>query len=190
MSDKCLFNSITAEKRIMIETMIIDDVNGLYRKETVIGEAFEFVFDIYDSQYKTYMSYADMKISVGLTIDIIEELKNINNKGLVKKEFCKILDDIDKMSNESMRLMEMWNRIATDTLNRLIYELDCVRRVGGAWAFFIANLEVHSAILAIYNSIVDSFDDEELYIQSVFFLLKYVMKMRSKECKIEENAEG
>lgn len=67
-----------------------------------------------------------------------------------------------------MQILGIWNSIKTEQLLELISKL-IVRRVGGAWAMLIANPCLISAIYAVYDRIVDSFDNDDLYMQSVFF---------------------
>ena len=106
----------------------------------------------------------------------IDELKRIE-----KQE-----DRYETDGDNVMQILGIWNSIKTEQLLELISKLDRVRRVGGAWAMLIANPCLISAIYAVYDRIVDSFDNDDLYMQSVFFLMRAVMQMNSDECEEEK----
>lgn len=56
-----------------------------------------------------------------------------------------------------------------------------VQRVAGAWAALIAGPTVMSAIDIVYETEVDEFDNEELYTQGAYFILRAIMKMHGTE---------
>ena len=62
-------------------------------------------------------------------------------------------------------------------------ECECVQRVGGAWAMILARPMLINAICAVYEQLVDKFDDDEMYLISGFFLLRAIMKMRGEDVK-------
>lgn len=66
---------------------------------------------------------------------------------------------------------------------KIICEIDVVRRVGGAYAMLISNSGLKSAIYVVYEVLVDKFDDENLYRQSAYFMLRAIMRMHSEEVK-------
>lgn len=68
---------------------------------------------------------------------------------------------------------------------KLIAQIDTTRRVGGAYAILISNPGLIGAICAVYEQLVDRFDDDEMYDLSGYFLLRAIMKMNSNEYKEE-----
>lgn len=75
--------------------------------------------------------------------------------------------------------MYIWNKIKTDHIHKLLTEIDKVQRVGGSWAVLFANPCLIDAICAVYERLVDQFDDEELFALSGYFLLRAIMRMHS-----------
>lgn len=47
----------------------------------------------------------------------------------------------------------------------------------------ISNPGLISAICAVYERLVDQFDDEDLYAESCFLLLRAIMRMHSEEVR-------
>jgi len=72
---------------------------------------------------------------------------------------------------------------------KLFAQIDMTRRVGGAYAIILANPGLISAICAVYEQLVDRFEDEEMYDLSGYFLLRAIMKMNSNECDDETRKE-
>lgn len=187
MAELKKFEAITAEEHSEIEEILVKAVNE-FRKEEISENYFKYIVELQSNKFITAMSEDEIEASARLTVDILEELKNINNAGINRIELERI--EKEKNKNESdggnvMQVLGIWNSIKTDRLSELIGELDQVRRVGGAWAMIIANPCLISAIYAVYDRIVDSFDDDDLYLHSAYFLMRAVMKMHSDECAEE-----
>lgn len=71
--------------------------------------------------------------------------------------------------------------IVTEQLKELLNRACEVQRVAGAWAALIAGPTVMSAIDIVYETEVDEFDNEELYTQGAYFILRAIMKMHGTE---------
>ena len=125
------------------------------------------------------MTDQELKETVKLTIDLLEELKSINNNGVDKTTFESLLTESKSQENQPLWPLWLWNQIHTNSIDRIVQEIDTVRRVGGAWAMLIADPQLMTAALAVYQRIVDAFDDTELYETCAWFLLRSVMRMHS-----------
>lgn len=183
------FEAITEKEHSEIEEILVEAINDKFRKEELSENYFKYIVELQSNKFVTEMSVDEVEESAKLTVDILEELKNINNSGINRAELEKIEKEKERKDDDGgdvMQVLEIWNRISTEHLASLMHELDRVRRVGGAWAMLIANPCLISAIYAVYDRLVDSFDDENLYLQSAYFLMRAVMKMHSDEIT-EEN---
>jgi len=184
MDKEQIFKKISNEKREQLEEMLYCCAVREFRKEEVEPgyHKYDVVLQIY--KFITYMTEEELKQSAKLTVELIEEMKKINNGGMNKPAFEHLIEELEaKETDEVLLVFGLWNKIATDEIRKLIAELDTVRRVGGAWAMLISNPALISAICAVYERLVDQFDDEDLYAESCFFLLRAVMRMHSEEVK-------
>ncbi len=191
MTETKIFDAITAEEHSEIEDILVKAIDEFCNEE-IVENFFKYVVELQDNKFITVMSADEIKESARLTVEILEELKNINNSGVHRAELERIEKEKDENEPEGgkvMQLLGIWNSIKTDRMSELIGELDQVRRVGGAWAMLIANPCLISAIYAVYDRIVDSFDDEDLYLHSAYFLMRAVMKMHSYEYSDEQSAK-
>ena len=191
MSELKQFDAITAENHSEIEEALIKAVNDEFRREEIAENYFKYIVELQGNRFITAMSLDEVEESARLTVDILEELKNINNSGINRAELERTEKEKNRNETEGgnvMQILGIWNCIKTDRLSEIIYELDRVRRVGGAWALLLANPCLISAIYAVYDRIVDSFDDDELYLQSAYFLMRAVMKMHSDEIADKEHS--
>lgn len=104
------------------------------------------------------MSNEELEKSVELTIDLREELKNLNNGGMNAQMLQeKITNNETQYQDELMRQLAIWNEIFTERIHEIIGKIDVIRRVGGAYAMLISNLCFKSAIYAVYKRLVDNF---------------------------------
>ena len=173
------FEAITVDEHSEIEEVLIKAVNDQFRKEKISENYFKYEVVLQGNKFITAMSVDEVAESAKLTVDILEELKNINNSGINRDELKRIEKQEDRYETDG-------DNVKTEQLLELISKLDRVRRVGGAWAMLIANPCLISAIYAVYDRIIDSFDNDDLYMQSVFFLMRAVMQMNSDECEEEK----
>ena len=153
-----------------------------FRREEVEENFYKYEVVLQDIKFVTYMSDKELRLSVGLAIDLLEELRQINNSGINRQVFEQIVkENEEENENEVLQVLGIWNRISTEKMAELFARIDKVRRVGGAWAMLIANPGLISAICAVYERLVNRFEDEEMYELSGYFLLRAIMRMHSDE---------
>lgn len=130
------------EEHSEIEEVLIKAVNDQFRKEKISENYFKYEVVLQGNKFIAAMSVDEVAESAKLTVDILEELKNINNSGINRDELKRIEKQEDRHETDGdnvMQILGIWNSIKTEQLLELISKLDRVRRVGGAWAMLIAN---------------------------------------------------
>lgn len=173
------FEKIDENERKIIEGDLFDTIIGKFRRDMIEGGYYRYEVEIQSIEFVTEMEDGELRDSIRLTIDLLEELKSINNDGLDKETFENLLAEAKCPENENLWPLWLWNRIHTNRIDHIVQEIDTVRRVGGAWAMLIANPQLMTAALAVYQRIVDAFDDTELYATCAWFLLRSIMRMHS-----------
>ena len=176
------FKKISAEFRKEIEEILKMTILENFQKEMVEEDFYRYEVQLQSIKFVTYMSNEELEKSIELTIDLLEELKNLNNGGLNARMLQEKVRNIEtKHQDELMQQLAIWNEIFNEKIYEIIGRIDVIRRVGGAYAMLISNPCFNSAIYAVYERLVDNFDDEELYCHSAYFLVRAVMHMRSDE---------
>lgn len=179
------FDELIEEERMMVEEILYSSIVKHCRKEMIEENYYKYEVMLQNMKFETEMTDEEVKTSVKLTIDLIEELKRINNDGMNRDAFERMVAEKlingESASKEIMQTLNIWAELKNDKISEIIGEIDEVRRVGGAWALFLANPMLISAIYAVYERLVDNFDDGDLYCQSGFFLLRAIMKMHARE---------
>lgn len=176
---KVKYEKISETKRNEIQNELFNTVVDCFRKEKLEDGFYKYEVPLQEIRFVTAMTDEELRDSARLTIDLMEELKNINNNGFDKAAFAKVDQDSKILENEAAQFFRIWYLMSTDELIRIKNKIDSVRRVDGAWAMFISNPRLISAIVAVYDVLVDHFDDEELYETCSYFLYRAVMKMHS-----------
>ena len=134
-------------------------------------------FDITIQKIKciSYLSKNELKKSVHMVIDILEELKKLNNSGMDKSQLEKIEKKVESIQDYVMQTFQIWNKISTENLEKLIEQTLEIRNVNFTTAIIFDRPKMISAIISVFFMQVDKFDDEELYELSVWFLLRTFM---------------
>ena len=180
------FEPISGKDRKELEEKYYTTVVGAFRKDEIEKDFHKYVVNLQDYKFITYMTDVELRLSIKLSVDLIEELKVINNNGLDKEAFEEVVSKI-KMTEEEeiMAILGVYYEIATERMKEIVSEIDRVRRVGGAWAMLVANPGLKNTMYAVYEKIVDRFDDIEFYAHGGFFLLKAIMNMHGDKLEIE-----
>lgn len=176
---KMKFEKISKKAREKLEKIIYKTIVEEFRTEKIKESYYQYSIKLQDTIFVTDMTDDELKESINIACDVMEELKKINNGGMDKKKLKEIQDK--EYTDELFETLDIWNAIATEHLKELLNRADVVQRVAGAWATIIANPVVISAITIVYEIQVDKFDDEELYAQGAYFVTRAIMKMRGTE---------
>lgn len=185
------FEKSDDELRSRIENSLQTAIVEQCRKEVMEEYFYKYEVQLQNIRFITYMSDAELERSIKLTIDLLEEMRVINNGGMDEKEFRKKVADIEKnCEDEFMQQLYTWDILCSQYIAKIISEIDKVRRVGGAYAMLISNPGLKNAIYVVYEVLVDNFDDETLYCQSAFFMLRAIMRMHSEEVKGLSSKKG
>lgn len=181
--EKC-FEKVSAECRKELEESLMTKIIEDFQKEMVEEDFYKYEVQLQSIRFITCMTNDELEKSIELTIDLLEELKNLNNGGLNAQMLQEKVRKVEtEYQDEVMRQLVIWNEVFNKKLHEIIGEIDVVRRVGGAYAMLISNPCFYSAIYAVYERLVDNFDDEKLYYHSVYLLVRAVMRMHSNEIK-------
>lgn len=186
--EKRNFIPISEEYRRILEECIYQNIIQNFRCEEIEKDSNKYRVVLQGVVFITTMTDEELKESISLVIDIMEELKRINNNGLTKKVLQE-REVSEKNEDSVLGMIEIWQIIKTQRLLELIEKLDVVHRVGGAYAMLISNPCFESAINAVFEMIVDKFDDGDLYDSSTHFLARAAMRMCSDEESEHEDAE-
>ena len=176
---KMKFEKISKKAREKLEKIIYKTIVEEFRTEKIKESYYQYSIKLQDTIFVTDMTDDELKESINIACDVMEELKKINNGGMDKKKLKEIQDK--EYTDELFETLDIWNAIATEHLKELLNRADVVQRVAGAWAAIIANPVVIRAITIVYEIQVDKFDDEELYAQGAYFVTRAIMKMRGTE---------
>lgn len=176
---KMKFEKISKKAREKLEKIIYKTIVEEFRTEKIKESYYQYSIKLQDTIFVTDMTDDELKESINIACDVMEELKKINNGGMDKKKLKEIQDK--EYTDELFETLDIWNAIATEHLKELLNRADVVQRVAGVWAAIIANPVVISAITIVYEIQVDKFDDEELYAQGAYFVTRAIMKMRGTE---------
>ena len=178
---KLIYSMMNDEERKDVEDILFDAVEKHLLVEKNAGGYSKYIFELQGIEYETYMNEVELNKSIALTVELMEEMKGMNNGGVdkiyleqleqsVQKEISTYEFGKDSGFDSLLALKE----IETDRIKTIIVELDQVRRVGGTYALLLANPCLRSAIYAVFYRLVDCFDDKDLYINSAYFMLRAI----------------
>ena len=176
------YEKISDEMRKQKEEEYYEEIVGDFRREEIEEGFHKYEVVLQDIKFVVGMTDEELRKAIGLAIDFLEEMKEMNNNGLNKEALERVIEELGVNPEENItNMLKVWNKISTDKMTELIAEADQVTRVGGAWAMILANPGLVNAIYVVYERLVDNFDNEELYDLGGYFLLRGIMKMHSNE---------
>ena len=179
---------LTDETRMKVETSIGSNINYYFREAlpSYVDEdnekkimIYRYNVSMFDDQIKftTYMSEDEVRMTCKYAVDIIEELMLINNSGLTKEQYKLIYDRNKIMESEYDNLKEIWNRIKTERLEKIMTELIEFRGISDLSAYTISLPYLRSIIINMYDRIVDRFDDKDMFYLVVSYIARGIMRM-------------
>ena len=169
------YKYMTNEKRKRLEQDVFEKAVKELKKKEIGKELYEFDITIQKIKCISYLSKNELKKSVHMVIDILEELKKLNNSGMDKSQLEKIEKKVESIQDYVMQTFQIWNKISTENLEKLIEQTLEIRNVNFTTAIIFDRPKMISAIISVFFMQVDKFDDEELYELSVWFLLRTFM---------------
>ena len=190
------FEPISKEEREQIEEGMVAAIKEQFQKDKVEGEYYQYDVFLQNIQFRTCMSHEELARAATYTVDIMEEMKAINNNGVNRSKFEEIKQNADKnIKSKDSELRSVWHaievvrQISTKKLDELVAEIAEFRRVGGAYWMLMSKPYFQQTLYAIYDVIVDRFEEKEernWYDISAFFLMRAIMCVRSEEIDNEE----
>lgn len=187
-----MFNMITKEKREDLESAMCELAIEQFRKEVVEGEYYVYEVKLQDILFRTIMCDDQLKLAARYAIDILEEFKKINNSGMNRTKLNEIVAknnetcrDQDEDFNEIFTPIKIMEEISTEKIDEIKQNIACLYGVGGTYWLLISNPCLISALYAVYESIVDNFDDEKYYSLSAYFLFRSIMRVKSEQLNDE-----
>lgn len=134
--------------------------------------------------FETYLTDDELKRTVEAAIDIVEELIRINEEGLNKESFESAWNNFkekDKYSNNLAQVLFVKKYFYTEKIRQIQNELSEIRNVGGAYEMLVSNPLVDQTIFVVYAAAVDSWEDNNLELSSIYFLIRTIMRMNSED---------
>ena len=191
------FEPINKEERKLIEEGIVAAVIEQFQKEKIEDEYYRYDVYLQNIRFRTQMSNKQLARAAVYTVDIMEELKNINNNGVNRNKFEEIKKSAENNINSKYgELCTLWQelealrQISTKKLDELVEEIAEFRKVGGAYWLIMSKPFLLQALYAVYEVIVDRFDDTEernWYDTSAMFIMRAIMRVRSVNIVNEES---
>ena len=191
------FEPISTKERKIIEEGIVTAVIEQFQKEEIEEEYYWYDVFLQNIRIRTQMSHKQLARAAAYTVDIMEELKNINNNGVNRNKFEEIKKSAENNINSKYgELCTLWQelealrQISTKKLDELVEEIAEFRKVGGAYWLIMSKPFLLQALYAVYEVIVDRFDDTEernWYDTSAMFIMRAIMRVRSVNIVNEES---
>ena len=141
---------------------------------------YRYVVRLMGQKFAVHMSDEELANAIDYAIDILEEMKNINNAGMHKREFEALVAEMKgKTMEKLLSVLNTREKIATEKMEKLVIQIEEFRKVNDLCAIFITRPVFGNELLWLYSTLVDRFDDAKWYLEGGFFLLCAIMKINS-----------
>lgn len=127
-------------------------------------------------------SYSDDEIKkiASLCLDLLEELRRINEDGYTKED----LNQVKNLKDDDTQLLgniRIYNSFKTEKIEDIILDLGDVTRVDGAYYMVISKPAFIQGINVVFSFIIDNFENAEAYFSALFMLIRCAMHMHGDE---------
>lgn len=116
------FEKIEDADRERLEKLLYKSTIDEYRKTKISDEYYLYEVILQKRKFITDMTDQELKDTVHLAIDLMEELKDINNNGLNEEKFEENLKKVGADSGkgwELMQVLNIWQIFATEQIQKL-----------------------------------------------------------------------
>lgn len=103
------FEKIEDADRERLEKLLYDSTIEEYRKTKISDGFYQYKVILQNRKFLTDMTDQELKDTVHLAIDLMEELKDINNNGLNEEKFETYLKEVGADSGKGWELMQVLN---------------------------------------------------------------------------------
>lgn len=135
-----------------------------------------------DIRFETYLTDDELRLTVEAGVAIVEELKRINSEGFDSQAFKESWEEFEEESKLSHSLKQaafVKNYFSTRKMLKIKEEISEIRRVGGAYEMIISNPVLDQTIFVVYAAAVDSWDENNFFNMSIYFIIRTIMRMNS-----------
>ena len=146
-------------------------------------EGWEFTVLLQGLQYKVEMTEEELKEISGCAMDILDEFEEMYRNGMTKEALQRMTEEEENTIGRKNGIAEVFvmQKIATPALNKILGRLSEIMGVGGAYDMFISRPAFLSVLYAAYFRLAGQPEDQMAYYQSLYFVLRGIMRMRSLE---------
>lgn len=116
-----------------------------------------------------------------LCLELIEELREINISGYTRSNLVNVKKNIKDDTFDVERIMTIYRSFANQKTDEIFREIGDVARVGGAYYMILSLPTLISAVVQVFDRMMDKYDDLEDYAMSLFILIVMSMHMNCQE---------
>lgn len=113
------FEKISQEDREKLERRLYKTIVEEFRREKIKDGYYKYIVSLQEFKFITDITDNELKESISIAVDTMEELKKINNNdGMNKKKLKEIQDKEHR--GEPFETLNIWNAIVTEQLKELL----------------------------------------------------------------------
>ena len=145
-------------------------------------------YEVYARNLHFVCCYTDDELEriAELCLDLLEELRCINENGYTRAELEKAEEQAQKEDIGIIEPIMIYDTFKTPKTEDIICMLGVITRVGGAYYMILSRPGFISGIYSVFKAIIDKFDDVELYFTALYMLIRVAMHMHCNEIDDEE----
>lgn len=104
--------TISDEERRQFQEAWYECAVSDFRKDMVDKDVYKYEVVLQDIRFITYMTDEELKLSAGFAVDLLEELKNINNSGVNREVYERTIEEMEQEEEVNLfRVIGIWNKI-------------------------------------------------------------------------------
>ena len=173
----------TRDREVVVE--LKDEIVRRIFNDTIsyIEKKEKNIYEVYARNLHFVCCYTDDEIEqiAELCLDLLEELRRINEDGYTKAEMEKAEEQAEKEKIDILDPIRIYNTFKTPKTEDIICMLGVITRVGGAYYMLLSRPGFIGGIYSVFKAIIDKSDDAELYFTALYMLIRVAMHMHCNE---------
>ena len=103
------YEKISMEERMQVEKELYESVVEQFRRELIEGGFYKYEAILQDFKFNTIMTDEELQESAKLTVNVLEELKEINNNGMDRASWERLVKAVNaEEESHVLQVMEIW----------------------------------------------------------------------------------
>ena len=175
------YDLLTEEEKEQLVGIFFEKLKEDRNEKPDADGRYTYRIELQDKRFEGNFTDNQVQTLIEMAIDVVEELKKINDGGFDSRRLTEILKNYEEKENDEFTaILMVAESFITERIQQIIDELCELFQADGAFKFMMLNPFMKSTIFNIFEYSIDRLDESNMYFTVVYFLLRAEMQIGSR----------